>query len=244
MTHKELLAEAVRNRASTKSSKKPRPQIVKLEEETVENLLGIAKTFDLTLTEKNEQDLREGRNLELILKDTPKDHLSREENIILLKKSIVVSAIERAKREKEEAISAQHKERAATRKVELAQNPEELAALKRNAEARQQREIQKADAKKISLQEALRNIDNINSIHSRLVSYGQEQLATRGKTVQKTAVSPQLLRKLVIQGVVPEGREMFELSSDVRNFKSAEQEQFNTFIKEIMPERERMTVKS
>lgn len=71
---------------------------------------------------------------------------------------------------------------------------------------------------------------------------GQEQLAARGKTAAKPVVSPQLLKKLVIQGIVPEGREMLEGGDAINQFKAAEREQLNAFMLE-MSKADRLSVK-
>jgi len=192
------------------------------------------------LNEKQKTYLREGQALKL--KIDAGENLSIKENALVMERTTIIAGIDNTKKAKAKELIAQRKESSAKRKAEIAADPEALAALAASAEARKRERIEKADAKKISLQEAQKNIDNVSSIHARLVSFGQEQLAARGKTAAKPVVSPQLLKKLVIQGIVPEGREMLEGGDAINQFKAAEREQLNAFMLE-MPEADRLSVK-
>jgi hypothetical protein len=201
---KEELAEAVKKNPVKTSG--PIAKAINLKDETPEKLISIAEEVGHPLNEKQKTYLREGQALKL--KIDAGENLSIKENALVMERTTIIAGIDNTKKAKAKELIAQRKESSAKRKAEIAADPEALAALAASAEARKRERIEKADARKISLQEAQKNIDNVSSIHARLVSFGQEQLAARGKTAAKPVVSPQLLKKLVIQGIVPEGREM------------------------------------
>ena len=235
---KEELAEAVKKNPVKISS--PIVKAINLKDETPEKLISIAEEVGYELTEKQKTYLHEGEALKLRI--DAGEHLSRKENVLVAERASIIALIDNAKKKRASELMAQRKESSAKRKAEIAADPEALAALAASAEARKRERIEKADAREISLSEAQKNIDNISSIHARLVSIGQEQLAARGKTATKPVVSPQLLKKLVIQGIVPKGREMLEGGEVINQFKSAEREQLNTFMLE-MSEADRQTAK-
>jgi outer membrane autotransporter protein len=235
---KEELAEAVKKKPVKIS--RPIAKAINLKDETPEKLISIAEEVGYELTEKQKTYLHEGEALKLRI-DAGK-HLSRKENVLVAERASIIALIDNAKKKRASELIAQRKESSAKKKAEIAADPEALAALAASAEARKRERIEKADARKISLQEAQKNIDNVSSIHARLVSFGQEQLAARGKTAAKPVVSPPLLKKLVIQGIVPEGREMLEGGDAINQFKAAEREQLNAFMLE-MPEADRLSVK-
>ena len=235
---KEELAEAVKKNPVKTSG--PIAKAINLKDETPEKLISIAEEVGHPLNEKQKTYLREGQALKL--KIDAGENLSIKENALVMERTTIIAGIDNTKKAKAKELIAQRKESSAKRKAEIAADPEALAALAASAEARKRERIEKADAKKISLQEAQKNIDNVSSIHARLVSFGQEQLAARGKTAAKPVVSPQLLKKLVIQGIVPEGREMLEGGDAINQFKAAEREQLNAFMLE-MPEADRLSVK-
>jgi len=215
---KEELAEAVKKNPVKISS--PIVKAINLKDETPEKLISIAEEVGYELTEKQKTYLHEGEALKLRI--DAGEHLSRKENVLVAERASIIALIDNAKKKRASELIAQRKENSAKRKAEIAADPEALAALAASAEARKRERIEKADAREISLSEAQKNIDNISSIHARLVSIGQEQLAARGKTATKPVVSPQLLKKLVIQGIVPKGREMLEGGEVINQFKSAE----------------------
>ena len=235
---KEELAEAVKKNPVKIS--RPIAKAINLKDEIPEKLISIAEEVGYELTEKQKTYLHEGEALKLRI--DAGEHLSRKENVLVAERASIIALIDNAKKKRASELIAQRKESSAKKKAEIAADPEALAALAASAEARKRERIEKADAKKISLQEAQKNIDNVSSIHARLVSFGQEQLAARGKTAAKPVVSPQLLKKLVIQGIVPEGREMLEGGDAINQFKAAEREQLNAFMLE-MPEADRLSVK-
>lgn len=235
---KEELAEAVKKNPVKIS--RPIAKAINLKDETHEKLISIAEEVGYELTEKQKTYLQEGEALKSRI--DAGENLSRKENVIVSERASIIALIDNAKKKRASELIAQRKENSAKRKAELAANPEALAALAASAEARKRERIEKADAREISLSEAQKSIDNISSIHARLVSIGQEQLAARGKTATKPVVSPQLLKKLVIQGIVPKGREMLEGGEIINQFKSAEREQLNTFMLE-MSEADRQTAK-
>jgi hypothetical protein len=235
---KEELAEAVKKNPVKIS--RPIAKAINLKDETPEKLISIAEEVGYELTEKQKTYLHEGEALKLRI--DAGEHLSRKENVLVAERASIIALIDNAKKKRASELIAQRKESSAKKKAEIAADPEALAALAASAEARKRERIEKADARKISLQEAQKNIDNVSSIHARLVSFGQEQLAARGKTAAKPVVSPQLLKKLVIQGIVPEGREMLEGGDAINQFKAAEREQLNAFMLE-MPEADRLSVK-
>jgi outer membrane autotransporter protein len=235
---KEELAEAVKKNPVKTSG--PIVKAISLHDETPENLVSIAQEVGYPLNEKQKTYLHEGQALKL--KIDAGENLSIKENALVMERTTIIAGIDNTKKAKAKELIAQRKESSAKRKAEIAADPEALAALAASAEARKRERIEKADARKISLQEAQKNIDNVSSIHARLVSFGQEQLAARGKTAAKPVVSPQLLKKLVIQGIVPEGREMLEGGDAINQFKAAEREQLNAFMLE-MPQADRLSVK-
>ncbi|MBM3467388.1 MAG: hypothetical protein FJX70_06130, partial [Alphaproteobacteria bacterium] len=235
---KEELDEAVKKNPVKISS--PIVKAINLKDETPEKLISIAEEVGYELTEKQKTYLHEGEALKLRI--DAGENLSRKENVLVAERASIITLIDNAKKKRASELIAQRKESSAKKKAEIAENPEAVAALKQRAEVRKRERIEKADAKEISLSEAQKNIDNISSIHARLVSIGQEQLAARGKTATKPVVPPQLLKKLVIQGIVPKGREMLEGGEVINQFKSAEREQLNAFMLE-MPEADRLTVK-
>ena len=235
---KEELAEAVKKNPGKISS--PIVKAINLKDETPEKLISIAEEVGYELTEKQKTYLHVGEALKLRI--DAGEHLSRKENVLVAERVSIIALIDNANKKRASELMAQRKESSAKRKAEIAADPEALAALAASAEARKRERIEKADAREISLSEAQKNIDNISSIHARLVSIGQEQLAARGKTATKPVVSPQLLKKLVIQGIVPKGREMLEGGEVINQFKSAEREQLNTFMLE-MSEADRQTAK-
>ncbi len=235
---KEELAEAVKKNPVKTSG--PIVKAISLHDETPENLVSIAQEVGHPLNEKQKTYLHEGQALKL--KIDAGENLSIKENALVMERTTIIAGIDNTKKAKAKELIAQRKESSAKRKAEIAADPEALAALAASAEARKRERIEKADARKISLQEAQKNIDNVSSIHARLVSFGQEQLAARGKTAAKPVVSPQLLKKLVIQGIVPEGREMLEGGDAINQFKAAEREQLNAFMLE-MPQADRLSVK-
>jgi outer membrane autotransporter protein len=235
---KEELAEAVKKNPVKIS--RPIAKAINLKDETHEKLISIAEEVGYELTEKQKTYLQEGEALKSRI--DAGENLSRKENVIVSERASIIALIDNAKKKRASELIAQRKENSAKRKAELAANPEALAAFAASAEARKRERIEKADAREISLSEAQKSIDNISSIHARLVSIGQEQLAARGKTATKPVVSPQLLKKLVIQGIVPKGREMLEGGEIINQFKSAEREQLNTFMLE-MSEADRQTAK-
>lgn len=235
---KEELAEAVKKNPVKIS--RPIAKAINLKDETPEKLISIAEEVGYELTEKQKTYLHEGEALKLRI--DAGEHLSRKENVLVAERASIIALIDNAKKKRASELIAQRKESSAKKKAELAADPEALAVLAASAEARKRERIEKADAREISLSEAQKSIDNISSIHARLVSIGQEQLAARGKTAAKPVVSPQLLKKLVIQGIVPKGREMLEGGEIINQFKSAEREQLNTFMLE-MSEADRQTAK-
>ncbi len=235
---KEELDEAVKKNPVKIS--RPIVKAINLKDETPEKLISIAEEVGYELTEKQKTYLHEGEALKLRI--DAGENLSRKENVLVAERASIITLIDNAKKKRASELIAQRKESSAKKKAEIAENPEAVAALKQRAEVRKRERIEKADAKEISLSEAQKNIDNISSIHARLVSIGQEQLAARGKTATKPVVPPQLLKKLVIQGIVPKGREMLEGGEVINQFKSAEREQLNAFMLE-MPEADRLTVK-